>query len=81
VAVAASEFTDGATAVAMDGGGEYLPYRIVFKLRSGCRLTGSLWSLSLVVAALPPRGVGYRAEREMLRTACVPVDRMNVDDN
>ena len=35
-----------------DGCGEHLPYRIVFKLRSGCSLTGSFWSLSLVVAAL-----------------------------
>jgi hypothetical protein len=57
-----------------------VPYCIQV-LRSGCRLTGSLWSLCLVVAALPPRGVGYRAEREMLRTACVPVDRTNMNEH
>jgi len=42
VAVASSESTDGATAVA-----NIVPYRIVFKLCSDCKLTGSLWSVVL----------------------------------
>jgi hypothetical protein len=55
-----------------------VPYCIQVTLR--LRLTGLLWSLSLVVAALPPSEVRYRAER-VLRTACVPVDRISMDDN
>lgn len=45
-----------ASKVAVAVGGEHLPYRIQVTLR----LTGSesLWSSSLVVAALPPHEVG-----------------------
>ena len=43
-----------ALASAVAAGSEHLPYRI----QVTPRLTGSLWSLSLVVAALPPHEVG-----------------------
>jgi hypothetical protein len=66
--------TDGATAVA-----SIVPYRIVFKLHSGCRLSGSLWSVVLGC------GCSSHHVRCVTGRGCVedgvPVDRMSMNEH